>query len=434
MNSQTNIVSSGLHYLDTILGGGIIIGDNVVWYDDAGSLASIFCLHLLKISREQNKALIYINFDHSPKNILEKLGPLADHELLTILDCFTSGKGQKSDVFENFYKHPAKMPACRIIRVEEPDNPDYVSGAFYGLQKTLPDDVRFVFDSLTGMQELWGGEDQILKFYSHACPRLYELNTIAYWIIEKGAHSTRLKAHLNKITQVAIDLTLKRGKSSLTVLKADKRELNLLNKPIDYWSKGDTLVFESEKGATSRLEIGARLKELRAQQGLSQTQLAKLVGVTPSTISQIESNLIYPSLPALIKISEVLAVDLQLFFQDSDEVAQQIIFPAADAIEIQLSGVSKETVRSKLLIPMRPDIKIEPYLIEIPPGAKVSSHFFFHKGQEAGYLLAGELTLFMKQGHHTATAGDTICLISDVPLAWKNTGTEPAKLLWIKVK
>ena len=434
MNSRENMVSSGINDLDQLLGGGIIIGDNVVWYDDVGSLASIFSLSLLKISQEQRKALIYISFDLSPKSILEKLGPLAAYDLLTILDCFTSGKGQQSEVFENFYRQPTEERACQIIRVDAPHDPEKVSEAFYGIHGTLSDDVRFIFDSLTGMQELWGSEDEILKFYSRDCPRLYELNTIAYWIIEKGAHSGRLKAHLNKITQVAIDLTLKRGKSALTVLKADKRELDLLNKPIDYWTKGTNLFFESGKGGTSRLAIGARLKDLRTQQGLSQTELAKQVGVTPSTISQIESNLIYPSLPALIKISEVLSVDLQIFFQDADKAEEQIIFPGGEAIDIQLNNISKEAVTSKLLLPMRPDAKIEPVMIDIPPGTKLASHFFFHKGQEVGYLLAGQLTLQMKQGLYTAEAGDTICLISDVPQSWKNPGPEPAKLLWIKIK
>ena len=431
---KSKIVSSGNHQLDTLLGGGIIIGDNVVWYDDTGSLASVFCLNLLKISMEQKKALIYVNFDHSPKSILEKLGSLADYNLLTILDCFTSGKGQKSDIFEIFYTHKTERPACRIVRVDEPHHPDHVASVFYGLQKTMSDDVRFVFDSLTGMQELWGDEEQILKFYSHSCPRLYELNTIAYWIIERDAHSARLKAHLNKITQVAIDLSLKRGKSSLSVLKADKRDLDLLNKPIDYWNKGPHITFETEKRTTSRLEIGVRLKELRTQQGLSQTQLAKLVGVTPSTISQIESNLIYPSLPALIKISEVLKVDLQIFFQESDVEVDQVVFPGSDAIDIQLANMTRETVASKRLIPMQPDSKFEPYLIEIPPGANLTSHFFFHKGQELGYVLAGKIALHLKQGRYEAEAGDTICLFSEVPQSWKNHGPEPAKLLWIKVK
>ncbi len=178
MIPNNKIVSSGSIQLDTLVGGGIIIGDNVVWYDDAGSLASVFCLNLLKISMEQKKALIYVNFDHSPKSILEKLGSLANYNLLTILDCFTSGK-----------------------------------------------------------------------------------------------------AHLNKITPVAIDLSLKRGKSSLTVLKADKRGLDLLDKSVDYWNKGHNITFETEKRTTSRLEIGARLKELRTRIGLSQTHLAKLIWI-----------------------------------------------------------------------------------------------------------------------------------------------------------
>ena len=61
-----------------------------------------------------------------------------------------------------------------------------VMDSLYGIHGTLEGDVRFVFESLTGMQELWGGEQHILNFYSHSCPRLYELNTIAYWIIENG--------------------------------------------------------------------------------------------------------------------------------------------------------------------------------------------------------------------------------------------------------
>ena len=39
-------VSSGVSQLDRQL-GGLFIGDNVVWYDDAGSLASIFSLNFI---------------------------------------------------------------------------------------------------------------------------------------------------------------------------------------------------------------------------------------------------------------------------------------------------------------------------------------------------------------------------------------------------
>jgi len=263
MVSEKIKVSSGISQLDRLLGGGIFIGDNVVWYDEVGSLAPVFCLNFIKASQSQKKSLIYLNFDRSVKNILELLGPLAENPFLTILDCFTYGKGEGAEVFLKFYEEKESKWPCQIIRVDEPRNADHVSGAFYGLHKTKKGDVRFIFDSLTGMQELWGGEELLLKFYSHSCPRLYELNTIAYWIAEKGTLSQRLTAHINKIAQVAIDLSVKRGKTSLTVVKAEKRDLNVLDGPFCYWNKGIEVNFESEKGTTSRIDSGTRIKELR---------------------------------------------------------------------------------------------------------------------------------------------------------------------------
>ena len=190
--SEKMRIASGVSQLDRLL-GGIYIGDNVVWHDDAGSLASAFCLNFIQTSESQEKPLIYVCFDRSPRNLLDKLGPLAESGSLIILDCFTHGKGAGSDVFLSFYEeNDAELP-CQIIRVEEPREVQQVMDAFYGVHSRLKGDVRFVFESLTGMQELWGGEEHIIRFYSHSCPRLYELNTIAYWVMEKRAHSPRLR-------------------------------------------------------------------------------------------------------------------------------------------------------------------------------------------------------------------------------------------------
>jgi len=101
--------------------------------------------------------------------------------------------------------------------------------------------------------------------------------------------------------QVAIDLSVKRGKTYLTILKAEKHNLDTLNRSFNYWSKDRRIFFDLEKRSTGQFDLGIRLKKFRTKRGLSQTELAKLVGVTPSTISQVESDLIYPSLPALLK-------------------------------------------------------------------------------------------------------------------------------------
>ena len=66
-------VASGVKQLDHLL-GGLRIGDNVVWYDNAGSLAPIFYLNFIKASQTDKKAIIYINFDHSIKTLMERLG------------------------------------------------------------------------------------------------------------------------------------------------------------------------------------------------------------------------------------------------------------------------------------------------------------------------------------------------------------------------
>ena len=426
-------VASGVGDLDRLL-GGLFIGDNVVWHDDAGSLASVFCLNFIQASQSQNKPVIYVSFDRSPKNLLDMLGPLADNDCLTILDCFSYGKGEGSEVFLKFYDHRKPDRKCRIIKVEEPREVAQVMDAFYGIHGTLEGDVRFVFESLTGMQELWGGEENLIKFYSHSCPRLYDLNTIAYWILEKGAHSSKLRAQINQIAQVAIDLSVKRGTTSLTLLKAEKRNLDTLNKPVNYWSKDLSVTFDEERRSRGRIDLGLRLKELRVKRGLSQTELAKLVGVTPSTISQVESNLIYPSLPALLKMAEILSVGVSTFFQEAADIKNRVIFPASEAIEIKLADLPEGSIEAKMLTPMDFEPRAEPYLIEIPPHKSVPSHFFIHKGEEVGYILTGKLQIKLEKAVYTAGAGDVIYLTSEMPTQWKNPGNGVARLLWLKIK
>lgn len=425
-------VSSGHTSLDRLL-GGLFIGDNVLWYDTAGSLAMPFCMKLIETSLAQNKPLIYVSVDRSPKNLLEFLGPLAKSKYFTVLDCFTQGKGDGSEVFEKFYEKDGAQWPYQIIRVNEPTNPESFIETIYGLHKTLEGDVRFVFESLTGLQDLWGGEESIIRFYSHSCPRLYELNTIAYWILEKNAHSDRLKAHINQIAQVAIDLSVKEDKSSISILKAEGRNPSGLNKPTVFTNKGMDIEF-SESGPSRTLQnIGMRLKTLRKKQGLTQTKLAGLVDVTPSTISQVECNLIYPSLPALIKIAEALAVDINYFFQANNSTDKQLVYTSDKSMTVTFPDLPGGSVHGKLLIPVDVNPAAEPYMIEIPPGKKLPMHFFTHKGEEVGYLLSGELKLSTGKSTQEVGAGDVIFLKNDIPAEWENPGQEPARLLWFKV-
>jgi transcriptional regulator with XRE-family HTH domain len=251
--------------------------------------------------------------------------------------------------------------------------------------------------------------------------------------MEKEAHTPRLRARINQIAQVAIDLSVKRGKTALTVLKAEKRDSSTLNKPYGYWTKDLNIIFDSEKRSTGSIDMGMRLKELRVKRGLSQTELARLIGVTPSTISQIESNLIYPSVPALLKMAEILSIDVSSFFQGGGESKPKNVFTESDASDVKFNDLPEENISGRLLTPLDFEAKAEPYIIEISPNKSFPAHFFIHKGDEIGYLLSGELQLNLEKSSCAVRAGDLIYLTNEIPTYWKNTGTEVARLLWIKV-
>ncbi|MEZ4580004.1 MAG: cupin domain-containing protein [Desulfobacterales bacterium] len=78
--------------------------------------------------------------------------------------------------------------------------------------------------------------------------------------------------------------------------------------------------------------------------------------------------------------------------------------------------------------------RAELFLIQILPEKKLPAHFFVHKGEEAGYLLAGTLKMVSQNESRDLKAGDTVYLKTVLPTQWVNPGPEMAKLLWIKIK
>jgi putative transcriptional regulator len=67
---------------------------------------------------------------------------------------------------------------------------------------------------------------------------------------------------------------------------------------------------------TSGQFIFNQIRELRlAHAGMTQQQLADLVGITRQTVNAIEQNKYSPSLEVAFKISRVFRVDLERVFQ-----------------------------------------------------------------------------------------------------------------------
>ena len=62
------------------------------------------------------------------------------------------------------------------------------------------------------------------------------------------------------------------------------------------------------------IDVGARLRYVRMQRGLSQRALAKQAGVTNSSISLIEANEVNPSVGVLKRILDGIPISLSEFF------------------------------------------------------------------------------------------------------------------------
>jgi transcriptional regulator with XRE-family HTH domain len=60
--------------------------------------------------------------------------------------------------------------------------------------------------------------------------------------------------------------------------------------------------------------IGSRITEIRRLKGISQYKLAKNVMMEQSNLARIEKGLTNPTIKTLLKISDALEVQLEVFF------------------------------------------------------------------------------------------------------------------------
>lgn len=88
--------------------------------------------------------------------------------------------------------------------------------------------------------------------------------------------------------------------------------------------------------ADTKKLIGARIKELRRQAGMTQEGLAERVGLDSSHLSRLEVGRHFPSLISLERIANALSVPLAEFFQ----------FPGEESIQILRANLTKFAKRS----------------------------------------------------------------------------------------
>jgi pyruvate, water dikinase len=160
-------VNSGCAPLDLLL-DHFRLGDNVVWQVESLDDYRLFANDFFRQSARDQRTFIYIRFGTHPPVL--KSGPGM------VIESFDPREG--FDVFS--------AQVNRIIT-------HWGRKAFY------------VFDNLSSLVDLWATDELLANFFQATCPYLFELDTVAYFALDRDRHSVAAVTRIRDTTQVLLD-------------------------------------------------------------------------------------------------------------------------------------------------------------------------------------------------------------------------------------
>ena len=178
-------VSTGIHGLDKTL-NYLQMGDNVVFQVENVDDYRRFADPYIKEALAKGRRVVYMRFaQHAP--IIESSGQVVIYKL-------------NADIgFESF-----STQVHYIIRQEGRD-------------------VFYVFDCLSDLLLTWATDLMIGNFFVITCPYLFELNTVAYFVILRNRHSFKTIARIRETTQILLDVYNYHGKLCVHPIKVWQR-------------------------------------------------------------------------------------------------------------------------------------------------------------------------------------------------------------------
>ena len=168
-------------------------------------------------------------------------------------------------------------------------------------------------------------------------------------------------------------------------------------------------------------QIGSRLRDLRGARELSLRQLARLIGASPSLLSQIENGKVTPSVDTLYLLSGALGVPVAAFFGQPATPEQgptgARVVRATDRQRIDL----EHGVTWKNLLPGE-ESGLRFMEISYAPGGHSGDHMLRHPGRDVFLVLEGQLTIRVGFAEHVLGPGDAISFADFAPHHVRNDG------------
>lgn len=171
--------------------------------------------------------------------------------------------------------------------------------------------------------------------------------------------------------------------------------------------------------------LGAKLKSIRSERGLSQRELAQLAGLSANAISLIERDENSPSVATLQNLATALNVKISFFFE-LEEDREILLVRNGKRPYITSRGVTIEGIGGKLS-----KQEIEPFLVKLEPQAESGSRQVVHTGHEFVFCINGQVEYVIDDDSFILEKGDILMFEAHLPHIWRNRTDKFAEFLLI---
>lgn len=171
--------------------------------------------------------------------------------------------------------------------------------------------------------------------------------------------------------------------------------------------------------------LGPRIREIRQQKGMTLNELSQKTQLTASYLSQLERDIIEPSLSSLRKISIALEVPIYTFL--AEETKEHVLISADQRRKLDLPNSS---IIYEFITPMALDKaanpKMEIIYFQLEPKSWSTDECLVHAADECIFVIKGEIDVFLGENKYSLKEGDSIYISENIPHRLYNPGNQKA--------
>lgn len=192
-------------------------------------------------------------------------------------------------------------------------------------------------------------------------------------------------------------------------------------------SQIETSPLEGSGGAED-VDVGASLRRLREERGLSIRALAEKSSLAVNTLSLIENGKSSPSVSTLQQISLALDIPITAFFESSVLKTNIAYLKAGNRPRATFDQGTLEDLGAGMSAR-----SIEPFVLTLEPNAGNGIDTIVHTGYEFIYCLEGRLIYTIEGRAYLLEPGDSLLFEAHLPHRWLNVGISRSRSLLVLV-